>query len=266
MISYALEGEGAPVLLIHGLGGDRRQSLAMLPPGLHRTRIAPELPGHGDTALHPAQPVDYGSFVALIGELLARLAGRIGPGPMPVVGVSMGAATALRLAAERPDVVTRLVLVRPSTLDQPNPPGMLPFVEIGRLLAEFGPREGKERFRTTDTYRQVAEESPAMAASLLGQFDRPEAAARSRVLREVPGHVPLARDTFASIRVPALVLGAPGDPVHDIGIARTWAEWLPDARFSELPHKGLDAAPHQAALQVAVAAEIGETNPAESAR
>ena len=49
--------------------------------------------------------------------------------------------------------------------------------------------------------------------------------------------------------------------VHDIGIAREWAQRIPGARFESLPRKGLDATAHTEALQAAVAAELGATEP-----
>lgn len=47
-INVAVQGEGRPVLVLHGLGGDSMQSLALLPVGSPVTLIAPELPGHGE--------------------------------------------------------------------------------------------------------------------------------------------------------------------------------------------------------------------------
>jgi pimeloyl-ACP methyl ester carboxylesterase len=92
-ISVTLDGRGSPVLLLHGLGGDQTQSLGLLPDDLHVTRIAPELPGHGQTDLLDTEPVGFAPFTSLVAASIDRLqdTGRIPGNAMPVVGISMGA-------------------------------------------------------------------------------------------------------------------------------------------------------------------------------
>jgi len=109
-INVAVQGEGHPVLVLHGLGGDSKQSLGLLPGGSPVTLIAPELPGHGDTDLLPDEPASFEAFAALCASVLdgMRVAKRISSEPVPVVGVSMGAGVALALVAARPDLVTGL--------------------------------------------------------------------------------------------------------------------------------------------------------------
>lgn len=256
MIGYRDVGAGAPVVLLHGLGGDAGQSLGLLPDGTPGRRIAPELPGHGATELLASTELSFEAFADAVADVLDHLAPG---GSLPVAGVSMGAGVALALATRRPDLVERLILIRPSHLDTSPVPNLAAFGEIAELL-ESGHRgeAGVERFTATGTYRTIVAGAPAMAASLLGQFTRPLAAERWPVLRELATRLPLPSPAdYRRIGVPALVLGAPGDPVHDIAIAREWARRIPGARFAELPRKDLDAAVHTRALQAAVAAELG---------
>ena len=113
-IGYAVTGNGPAVLLLHGLGGDRQQALGLLPDDIHATRIAPDMPGHGHTNLVAGEPVTFAAFAALAADLLdtLRQQQRRPAGAMPAVGVSMGAGIAATLAAIRPDLVERLVLIR----------------------------------------------------------------------------------------------------------------------------------------------------------
>ncbi|AMO60522.1 lysophospholipase [Mycolicibacterium phlei] len=97
----------AQVLAIHGLTGhgQRWQTLAdrHLP---EIAIVAPDLIGHG-----------HSSWVApwTIDANVAALAAVVdGEGPVVVVGHSFGGALALRLAADRPDLVSRLVLLDPA--------------------------------------------------------------------------------------------------------------------------------------------------------
>jgi len=89
------------VLLLHAGIADRRMwdpQVAALSAAGHRP-LARDLPGFGDAALTPGT-VDYVGFAA---DQL--------DGPAAVVGCSFGARVALELAAARPDLVDRLVLV-----------------------------------------------------------------------------------------------------------------------------------------------------------
>jgi len=64
---------------------------------------APDLPGHGDSAVSP----DLGSALGWLEEVA-------GAGPRPLLGYSMGGRLALQFALARPDLVSALVLVSAS--------------------------------------------------------------------------------------------------------------------------------------------------------
>lgn len=96
-------GEGAPVVLVHGAGVDhtvwRFQTRWLASRGYEVH--APDLPGHG------ARPGPALPTVTELGEWLCSLL----TGPATVVGHSMGSLVAVEAAAQRPDLVERLVLV-----------------------------------------------------------------------------------------------------------------------------------------------------------
>ena len=61
-----------------------------------------------------------------------------------------------------------------------------------------------------------------MAQSLLGQFARPHARDRARVLIDMPNSLPRPDGAaYGELNVPTLVVGAPGDPCHPFTLART---------------------------------------------
>jgi len=262
-ISYSRTGDGRTVLLLHGLGGDRRQALSLLPDTALATRIAPDMPGHGDTDLIDGEPVGFAAFAALTAALLDALVdrGERPAGALPVVGVSMGAGIASALAATRPDLVERLVMIRPSWLDVCPPPNLTAFPVIARLLGTVGPDARCDAFRATPEYRDVLDAAPAMASSLLGQFTRPHATERSRVLAEMANDLPLDRSAYASLNVATLVVAAPQDPVHPEEVARTLCSWVPGARLATVPRKVLDAPEHQLAVQRVVEAALASSRP-----
>jgi pimeloyl-ACP methyl ester carboxylesterase len=101
-------GTGDPIVAIHGLGGAH---LNWMPPaaGLTRTGhlIAPDLPGFGYTP--PRRSYSISSHAHAVVELMESLGV-----PVVLMGNSLGGLVAIQIAASRPDLVDRLVLVAPA--------------------------------------------------------------------------------------------------------------------------------------------------------
>jgi pimeloyl-ACP methyl ester carboxylesterase len=101
-------GQGSPLLLFHGFGDSCATWAAVLPRlARHHRVIAPDLPGFGGSGPLPEGPM-LDVLVGAVADLREALGIR---GPAAVIGNSMGGAVALRLALDRPDLVSRLVLV-----------------------------------------------------------------------------------------------------------------------------------------------------------
>jgi pimeloyl-ACP methyl ester carboxylesterase len=108
-IGYDIGGDGPLVLLVPGMG-DLRAAYRFLAPALREAgyRVAcTDLRGHGDS---DSTFTSYGDtetaadLIALIEEL---------GGPAIIAGNSMGAAAAVLAAAQRPELVSGLVLIGP---------------------------------------------------------------------------------------------------------------------------------------------------------
>jgi pimeloyl-ACP methyl ester carboxylesterase len=110
-------GEGEPLLLIHGLATTRAIWHLVAPQLAHGRRVVTvDVPGFGESAA-----VSRGFDLRRVAERIARgLAARGVHGPLDLVGHSLGGGIALTLAASRPRLVRRLVLVAPAGL-QPIP-------------------------------------------------------------------------------------------------------------------------------------------------
>ncbi|VEG44200.1 lysophospholipase [Mycolicibacterium flavescens] len=95
----------AQVLAIHGLTGHGQRWQTLATRHLHEYAVvAPDLIGHGRASW--AAPWSIDSNVAALAALLE--------GPAVVVGHSFGGAVALNLAAARPDLVSRMILLDPA--------------------------------------------------------------------------------------------------------------------------------------------------------
>lgn len=101
-----------PLLLVHGFMGSGASWAEFVPALAANAEIlAVDLPGHG---LTPAPPDPARASVEETADDLAAILDRLELGPAAIIGYSLGARVALRLAVEHPAAVSRLVLESPS--------------------------------------------------------------------------------------------------------------------------------------------------------
>jgi pimeloyl-ACP methyl ester carboxylesterase len=110
-------GQGSPVVFLHTAGADGRQyldQLADIELASGFKLISPDLPFHGRSL--PPLDWDGGPYrltAALYEAWCAATLEQVGGAPAIIVGGSMGAAMALHLAAERPELLLGVVAVEP---------------------------------------------------------------------------------------------------------------------------------------------------------
>jgi pimeloyl-ACP methyl ester carboxylesterase len=215
-IGYDVAGSGALVVLVPGMG-DLRGGYSFLAPALRAAgyRVAcTDLRGHGDsdaTFTSYGDEETAGDVVALIGEL---------GGPAVVVGNSMGAGSAVLAAAQRPGLVSGLVLVGPFARNPRTsairrlllraamaPPwaaiswkSYLPKLYAGRRPADFG----EYRDQVVASLRRPGH-AKAFSATTRTSHDPAEA-------------------RLADVTAPALVVMGEQDP--DFPDPRAEAEWI----------------------------------------
>lgn len=109
-------GKGPPMVLVHGLGGSSMNWLAV-GSALARDHhvYALDLPGFGRSPPREDPPT-----IKSYRRLVARFIDEVAGGPVVLVGNSMGGMVSLAVAAKRPKLVSRLVLVCPAL---PRSPG-----------------------------------------------------------------------------------------------------------------------------------------------
>ncbi len=228
---------GAPVrtiLLLHGFASNRNEGwkrtgwYAALERRGFRT-IALDQRGHGES-MKSHDPADYGRE-AMAADALALL-DHLGVGRTDVFGYSMGTRTAMQLALDAPDRVSKLLLGGVGgKLFEPRPPA--PDGEtIATAMAADDPATIKNALLRS--FRQFADEQ--------GE-DRKALAAASAA-----ESAPLGRAALATLSMPVLVAAGQGDDlagdpealarVFPLGVGVT----LPACdHFSAIPHMSLKA-------------------------
>ena len=141
-VSYLAEGEGSPVVLIHGVTGSCDQWSPVLDLLSERhSVVAPDLLGHGESA-KPRGDYSLGAYASGIRDLVVGL----GHERVTVVGHSLGGGIAMQFAYQFPERCERLVLVSSGGLGQevhpilraatlPGSELVLPFIAGNRVHA-----------------------------------------------------------------------------------------------------------------------------------
>ena len=229
--SYLDRGVGEPFVFQHGLGGDAAQADGLYPD--HRRLVCLECRAHGDTApLGDPEALTFATFAADVLALMDHLEVE----RALVGGVSMGAGVAARLAADHPERVTGLILVRPAWLDAPHPDGLRIMETVAELIQRGDTQAGLAALEDDPAYQAIAAQAPSAATSLRRQFARPLAHERVAVLQRMPADFPLSDGRqWTDITTPTLVIATRGDPIHPFAIAETIAARIPTATLLEVP-------------------------------
>lgn len=204
VIAFDVQGEGPLVVAVPGMG-DLRTTYRFLAPELVAAgyRVATfDLRGHGESG------IDFDRFddVAAASDIVALIEHLGGPGH--VVGNSMGAGAAVIAAADRPDLVDRLVLTGPFVRNVPMAPGTS-FVMRVALLRPWGPRVWR-MFHRKMFATQVPADDADYRDGLMESLTRPGAwKALQQTTRT--SHQP-AEDRLGSVTAPALVVMGASDP------------------------------------------------------
>lgn len=229
-------GEGRAFVFQHGLCGDAAQPGEVFPLDAAFRRLTLECRGHG-----LSEPGDPAAFsIGTFADDIAAMIEAKGIAPVPLGGISMGAAIALRLAVTRAELVGALVLARPAWFVENAPANMQPYAEVGDLLARLPPEEALAQFDHSATAAMLQHEAPDNLATLRGFFQRSPAAITasllSRIGRDGPG---VTADQLAALALPTLVIGTDHDVLHPFDHAERLAAAIPSARLVKITSKAI---------------------------
>jgi pimeloyl-ACP methyl ester carboxylesterase len=234
VLSGDATGDGAPLVLVHGLTATRRNvvqgSRHLLDRG--RTLVGYDARGHGESS--PAPDRDAYEYADLAADLAAVLDAR-GIDRAVIAGSSMGAATATRLALDSPERVAGLVLITPAYREAgklgdgalehwDRLAAALETGDVEAFVDASGANELPERWR-----------KPARLATRQRIERHRHLDAVARALRIVPRSQPFASlDDLGRIDVPVLVAATrdEADPGHPLAIAEEYVRRLAQAELA----------------------------------
>ena len=248
-LSYRDNGDGLPFVFQHGLGGDAHQTADVVPlikDGATPLRVVTlECRGQGSSPSGNEEP-SIGQFANDVRALIQAL-----NLDRPVIGgISMGAAIALKLAAQNPNDYQGLVIARPAWHNAPSPPNMQVFAQAAALVQSHGAEEGLKKFADTPAASELRRQSMDNYRSLMDQFQASDPQARARLLAAIAADGPgISQATLATLKLPTLVIGNADDAVHPLSMAQAVAAAIPTSRFAEIPSKAVSRDAHRTAFQ-----------------
>jgi 3-oxoadipate enol-lactonase len=231
-------GHGEPLVLIHGLATNHNIWGLVAPP-LARSRrvVLLDVPGFGGS-----EPAGEGFDLAEVAERIARgLAAQGVRGPFDLVGHSLGGAIALTLAARRPRLVRRLVLVAPAGLAAiPAPAAAVlaaasdGLLSVRRRLAPLAELRWGRRILLALTAADGASISPTQARMMVAASAGARRTASALAALNRADLLPLLKE----VNAPLGVIWGAQDRTVPVRLAATVREARPDAEIVTIDHAG----------------------------
>jgi pimeloyl-ACP methyl ester carboxylesterase len=233
-LHYEVEGQGEPLVLIHGWALDLRMWDPQVRAFGRRFKVIRyDRRGFAKSGGSEDLTWDAADLAALLDSLGVTRA--------HILGMSQGARVALHFVRDHPERVASL------TLQSASPPEKFPLVWNGADAPRFDEWAKLVQEKGLDAFRPVWAQHPLMRVPA----DRPEAKRRldvmlagyrgARFLHPAqpsgPG-APSAFEDLPRITVPTLVITSDGEVPFLQLVARTYAYYIPNARFEVIPGGG----------------------------
>lgn len=223
-----VEGDGFPVVMIHGLGGTSNMFQPQLPALTKYRVIRMDLPGSGRSP-RPHEPLTIESMTAAV----IRAMDGVGAQRAHLVGHSMGTLVCQHMAVETPERVASLTLF--GALAEPTDAVRTGLAGRAALARSGGISDIADQIVANALSAHTRENSPAVVAFVRESITRqdPESYARTCEALAKAKAVDLRR-----ISAPALLVTGDADTVNAPSVARALADGITGAAFSSLDRCG----------------------------
>ncbi|MFC7219467.1 alpha/beta fold hydrolase [Streptomyces polyrhachis] len=241
--AYRVEGDGAPLLLLHGVADSSLTWEQVVPTLAERhTVIAPDLLGHGDSA-RPRADYAIAAYACGVRDLLTVL----GVERVSVVGHSLGGGVAMQFAYQFPERCERVVLVSSAGLG----PQVHPML---RLAAGPGAFPGMRLFTSAPVqwlapallrWTGGAGLGPDLPYVLRRYRQFADADARHAFLRTIRAavdlrgqHITMLDRGYLARRLPTMVVWGARDGIIPLSHAHAAVQALPGSRLEVFEEAG----------------------------
>ena len=250
-LEYQTEGEGKPLVFLHGLGGGIGQIQSVYQPIDGVRLITLNQQGHGNS------DVNWESFgFDRLAEDVVGLLDFLGVQRAAFAGISMGAAVCLNLALRFPERVQSLLLIRNAWTDAPQ---AQPVRQAFRDLADALRQGDPEAFRNSEGGKIVAETTPYTKNAFAIPFREAPNLRNWRKYILLPAQAPIpSLKALNAITVPVRVLACENDFCHPYVYGKLVADAIPGAVLIPIPDKDTDPAEHKRLINLAAAEMMGE--------
>ncbi|MEP4708444.1 MAG: alpha/beta hydrolase [Pseudophaeobacter sp.] len=228
-IGYRKEGTGPTLVLVHGTGGDGAGNWGDVTKDLSQdyTVIRPDYTGSGDTE-------DDGSTLSVeyFAEQVMAAVKDADVGNFAIVGFSLGAAVAVRIAADHADRVSGLILIAGFT--RPDPRLRLQFELWRDLISSDHAAMARLVFLTG--FSPDAVSSWGFCGVEQAVRDTVKAQNWAGMARQIDVDIGLdVSDAVAKVRSPTLVIGGRHDHMVPPSHSKALAASINNASYIELP-------------------------------
>jgi pimeloyl-ACP methyl ester carboxylesterase len=223
-LSLLVDGDGPPLLFLHGVGDHAGTWHAVAPAFADRYRVVlVDLPGHGASEPRESEVLPMATVVAGAERALAEFAAER---PAIVVGNSMGAWLATLLAHRYPESVERIVLIDGGAIPgEPGGPSLMPAT--------------REQAKHLMGFLRDPESPPVPEWLLDDLVRRAPTSATARMTRDLPGlfaHMLIGR--LGEITTPVDLLWGASDRLLPLAYAERMAAQLSAARVTPIARCG----------------------------
>lgn len=220
-IRYLTGGEGPPLVFVHGVATQAADSAPLFRPLMKGRRLyAPDLLGYGKSD----KPRNASYSVAMQAEIVRGFMDAAGLREADMIGVSMGGWVALRIAAERPERVRRLVLVSSAGLQYGTELTETSFsaTNLDELRASFALQSDRLGWLPDFILRDMLRRS------------RQKAWVTRRSMRSMLAGDDLLDRKLERVRMPVLLVWGTNDRIVPFTLAAAMQREMPQARLVAL--------------------------------
>jgi 2-hydroxy-6-oxonona-2,4-dienedioate hydrolase len=246
-VEYAVQGEGYPVLLVHGNGGGFDQGL-----DLGAVHIGDEFMGVAPSRFgYLATPLPAGATPQMQADAFACLLDELGIQQAAVIAWSAGGMSAVQLALRHPDRVSALVLVSSgiSETDGSDEVGLPPEPVLRTVLGSdflfwllVNPLQSlTQRMFVSTAYELTPKDKALLDDALQNTLPvrpRTQGAVFDTLETITDPHRNRSAYRLEDMTVPTLVINARDDPAANYEAARAMSQRIPQARLVTINEGG----------------------------